>query len=153
MKRASLIFFVIMFVGINELLAHGVVYEISREEAFTIKIAYDDGVPMSYAEVKIFSPSDQKIEYQNGRTDKNGRFVFFPDKTGQWKIEINDGMGHGVITDVSVGEGLKLEEETRGHLVRWQKILFGLSLIIGITGILFYFSARRYMRGEKDAYS
>lgn len=153
MKRASLIFFIIMFVGTNELLAHGVVYEISKEEAFIIKIAYDDGIPMNYAEVKVFSPGDQKIEYQNGRTDKNGRFVFFPDKAGKWKIEVNDGMGHGVITDVSIEEGLKLKEKTRGHLTRWQKILFGLSLIIGITGILFYFSARQYMKGEKDAYS
>ena len=153
MKRASLIFFVVMFVGTNELLAHGVVYEVSKEEAFTIKIAYDDRVPMSYAEVKIFSPGDQKIEYQNGRTDKNGCFTFFPDTSGMWKIEVNDGTGHGVITNISVGEGLKLEEKTRGHLARWQKILFGLSLIIGITGILFYISAKRYMRGEKNAYS
>lgn len=151
--KASLIFFIIMFVGTNELLAHGVVYEVSKEEAFIIKIAYDDGVPMSYAEVKIFSPSDQKIEYQNGRTDKNGRFVFFPDKAGKWKIEINDGMGHGVVTNISVGEGLKLEETERKNLARWQKILVGLSLIIGITGILFYISAKRYIRGEKNAYS
>lgn len=49
---------------------------------------------MSFAKVKIWSPENDRVEFQNGRTDKNGRFSFFPDVDGVWHITVNDGMGH-----------------------------------------------------------
>jgi nickel transport protein len=49
---------------------------------------------MQYAEVLVFSPKDNKTEYQNGRTDFNGRFSFYPNIPGTWRIQADDGLGH-----------------------------------------------------------
>ena len=35
-------------------------------------------------------------EFQNGRTDAQGRFAFLPDKPGTWTIVVADNMGHKV---------------------------------------------------------
>ena len=51
---------------------HGMFHEIAGKDAVVVTAEYDDGEPMSYAGVKIFSPAGGKIEHQNGRTDKNG---------------------------------------------------------------------------------
>ncbi|MCS7180218.1 MAG: hypothetical protein NZ891_02570, partial [bacterium] len=96
--------------------------------------------PLSFCDVKVFSPDKKK--FQEGLTDINGRFVFFPDKTGVWKIEISDGMGHGIVKEINVKENMKTESKNR-QFSRLQKILIGVSLIWGITGIVFYFLAKK----------
>jgi nickel transport protein len=58
--------------------------------------AYDDGSPMSYAAVDIFSPADKKLPFQTGRTDRNGYFCFRPDAPGRWKLTAKDEEGHQV---------------------------------------------------------
>lgn len=111
-----------------------------------MEIAYDDGTPMSYSEYKVFSSSDKEREFQQGYTDKNGRLFFCPDAKGAWKIEVNDGLGHGEIIEVTVNEDLKIETREGGSLTRFHKILIGISIIIGLTGIFFYWSARRSIK-------
>jgi nickel transport protein len=124
--------------------AHGVVYEISKEDAVIVKVGYDDGEPMSYAEVKIFSPFERDIEYQNGRTDRNGCFAFFPDQAGEWKVIVNDGMGHGVVTEVPVKEGMNLDTIHHGF-PRGQKLIAGIGIIWGLTGLVLYLKIRKRM--------
>ena len=146
MKKSGIIFlicfFILMSSGINRILAHGVEYEIQENKAAIIKVGYDDGEPMSYAEVKIFSPNNAKIEYQNGRTDRNGCFSFLPDVPGEWKIVVNDGMGHGVVTKIPIKEGMKIDIIHHGF-PRWQKLITGMSIIFGLTGIIFYFKSKQ----------
>jgi hypothetical protein len=55
---------------------------------------YSDQTPMAYSEVKVFSPENAELEYQNSRTDANGWFAFVPNVTGEWSFATNDGMGH-----------------------------------------------------------
>ncbi|GBC61402.1 hypothetical protein DENIS_2362 [Desulfonema ishimotonii] len=82
----------------STLWAHGVGYRVleSTDRAVVVECYYSDGKPMSYAETLVFGPKDSDIEYQNGRTDRHGRFAFFPDINGTWRIETGDGMGHKV---------------------------------------------------------
>lgn len=128
---------------IGTIWAHGVVYEVKEDKTVMIKVNYDDDEPMGYAEVEIFSPSDGKIEYQNGRTDKNGCFAFLPNEIGEWKIKVNDGMGHGVTAKIKVEEGMHIESVRYSGLARWQKLIMGLSIIFGVTGFVFYFRVRK----------
>ncbi len=137
-----LVFYIIMLWGENSALAHGVEYEIRENKAAIIKISYDDGEPMSYAEVKIFSPYNAGIEYQNGRTDSNGCFAFIPDKPGEWKVVVNDGMGHGISKKVTIMEGLNVDIVNKGFY-RWQKLITGISIIFGLTGLIFYIRVRK----------
>lgn len=147
MKKFSLIFivvslFFVFFFRPSDLWAHGVVYEVKEGKTVIIKIVYDDGEPMSYAEVKIFSPGNKDIEYQNGRTDKNGCFAFLPDQIGKWKVIVNDGMGHGVVTEAEVKEAMKIGVTHKGW-PRWQKLITGIGIIWGLAGLILYFRVRR----------
>ncbi|NQT92354.1 MAG: hypothetical protein HQ559_06305, partial [Lentisphaerae bacterium] len=68
-----------------------------------IEAAYDDGSPMAFCDVSVFSPGDPVSEYQTGITDPRGRFAFIPDTNGVWKVTVDDGMGHMAIAEVLMG--------------------------------------------------
>jgi len=131
----------------NTLYAHAVNHR-QVQGSIGMEIAYDDGTPMSYSEYKVFSPLDKEKEFQQGYTDKNGRLFFCPDVKGIWKIEVNDGLGHGEIIEIPVNEDLKIETKEGVSLTKFHKILIGVSIIIGLTGIFFYWSARRRIKSN-----
>ena len=72
-----------------------------------VQFAYAGGAVPTYAKVEVYSPADAKVEFQNGRTDAQGRFAFMPDTPGQWRIIMADNMGHRVehAVDTSAGQG------------------------------------------------
>ncbi len=76
-----------------------------------VQFAYAGGAVPTYAKVEVYSPADAKVEFQNGRTDAQGRFAFMPDTPGQWRIIMADNMGHRVehavehAVDASAGQG------------------------------------------------
>ena len=72
-----------------------------------VQFAYAGGAVPTYAKVEVYSPADAKVEFQNGRTDAQGRFAFMPDTPGQWRIIMADNMGHRVehVVDTSAGQG------------------------------------------------
>lgn len=141
-KKVWLFILVVIFIYPGSLYAHGVVYEIKNDKAVIIKVGYDDGEPMIYAKVKIFPPADRKTEYQNGRTDKNGCFSFLPDQSGEWKITVSDGMGHGVNRTIKVEEAMEIENISVG-LPRWYKLIVGISVLWGLGGLVFFLMARK----------
>ncbi|MDR1050102.1 MAG: hypothetical protein LBP95_03295 [Deltaproteobacteria bacterium] len=77
------------------LAAHGVAWrQAPSDRTYTIGFMYSDQTPMAYSEVKVYSPDNSELEYQNSRTDANGWFAFVPDVPGEWSFASNDGMGH-----------------------------------------------------------
>ena len=130
--------------------AHGVKGRISSGGIVVIA-EYDTGEPMSYARVKISAP-DAKLTFQLGRTDRNGRFCFFPDMPGEWIVAVDDEMGHRLEVPVSVNETmeLKTDEQTgrsaASSLSKYEKALIGICIIFGISGVLFLW------RGKKERY-
>ncbi len=143
MSRLKVAFITLLILLIStKLWSHGVVYDVKKEKAVIIKVTYDDGEPMSYAEVKIFSPDNKDIEHQNGRTDKNGYFAFLPDKPGEWKIIVNDGTGHGVVARISVDEEMKVDTIQHGF-GRWKKLIVGMLIFFGLAGWELYFRVKR----------
>jgi len=88
---------------VTDVEAHGTAYRVIGDATVvTVEFYYSDKEPMRYAEVLVYSPKDAKIEFQNGRTDRNGRFCFCPDATGTWRMEVKDGTGHNVKSRVEV---------------------------------------------------
>ncbi|CCK79111.1 hypothetical protein [Desulfobacula toluolica] len=124
-------------------LAHGVRGRISSQKALMVESEYDDGEAMGYADVEVYSPMET-ICFQSGRTDRNGRFVFFPDKKGDWKVIVNDGMGHQLTLKTNVDENLVLIEqgsqaksvENSRSFSGFQKIIMGLAFIFGTFGVV-----------------
>ncbi len=127
---------------ITESRAHGIesMIENSAEKTITVNFHYSDGSPASYTKVKVYAPIDDTVEFQNGRTDKNGRFSFVPDATGLWRISQSDGLGHAttlehdvniVRTIVKKGNGVKPEQRTNKLIMG----ILGCSLILN-TGFM-----------------
>lgn len=119
--------------------AHGMLHQIVREDAVIVSAQYDDGEPVSYADVKVYSPVEGKIAHQTGRTDRNGRFAIIPDSAGEWKIIVDGGMGHLIETAFTVNETFDVETDKQagGALPRWQGILVGLGVIFGLSGFIY----------------
>lgn len=143
--------------------AHGTGYRlIDDAKAVAVSFFYADGQPMSYAETLVFGPKDKEIEYQNGRTDQQGRFAFYPETPGTWRLVVNDGMGHraeGIITVKTPGEDAAesgadegdekpkkrtdVRAEAPEHSHTGIKLIAGLSLIGNLCFAGLYFKNRR----------
>lgn len=125
------------------LIFHGVDFEFF-ENAKGIRFFYEDGTPLSFADYKIYSP-DGKI-FSEGYLDKNGRVLFLPDRIGKWKIEIDDGMGHGIVKEIEI-KNLEKEKVIKEFKIPiYFKILFGISIIFGFTGIFFYIVTNKKLK-------
>jgi len=142
-KHLRLTIFGIIFILGSTLFAHGVDYEIIKG-GIGVQVQYDSGQPLAFCDFLVFSPRDAKTAYQQGLTDKYGRFLFIPDTTGNWRVEVDDGMGHGLVEMIPVSSEMTFTKEMESkHLNRYQKILIGVSIIFGITGIGFYFAGKK----------
>ena len=70
--------------------------ELASGDARVVAFSYSTGDVAAYAEAKLYGPDSADVEFQNGRTDAQGRFAFLPDKPGTWTIVVADNMGHKV---------------------------------------------------------
>jgi nickel transport protein len=172
----------LMAIG-GELAAHGISVVVERTgDAWVATARYDGGIPVAGADVVIHGPGAESV-YQEGRTDPAGRFVFLPSGPGEWRVRVDDGMGHRGTVRTTVqaadptpvaagpagaslvgswaGEGMATEgtategAATEGVLVeeRWGtmggggdtgpwRLATGLSLLVGLTGFAYGYSAR-----------
>ena len=130
--------------------AHGVTSKIDTG-GIVVSAMYDTGEAMDYARVTISAPG-ANLKFQSGRTDRNGRFCFFPDVSGNWEVVVDDEMGHRLEVNIPVDKVMVLRAthenvtSERGFLTRYQKAITGVSIIFGISGILFWFKARKFGR-------
>jgi hypothetical protein len=90
--------------------AHGVEgYDITAQERSVqiVYFKYSTGEPMAYARIKIFPPSavEKNLESLISITNRNGLFSFVPDESGEWRIAVEDGMGH--MGEITVMAGTK----------------------------------------------
>lgn len=131
----------------SPLFAHGVKGTV-KEGGLVVTAQYDTGEAMSYARVRISAPG-AKLPFQSGRTDRNGRFCFFPDASGDWQVVVDDEMGHRLEVTVPVDETIAIQanqerEETAGsYLSRYEKALMGISIIFGISGVFFWWWGKK----------
>ena len=127
--------------------AHGVEGKVGAG-GVVVAAHYDSGEPMSYAKVKIVAPKGQ-LFFQSGRTDRNGRFCFVPDLAGNWKVVIDDEMGHRLEVKVPVDEKLVLQEgwDNRGPqevgTSTFGKAAMGVSIIFGLCGLFLWWKGTK----------
>ncbi|MFW5837949.1 MAG: carboxypeptidase-like regulatory domain-containing protein, partial [Desulfovibrionaceae bacterium] len=85
--------------------AHGLSWRsLDVSPALGFVAAFSSGEPASYAEVVIASPESGEVEFQSGRTDARGRFVFLPDAPGSWRVRLDAGMGHALDFELQADE-------------------------------------------------
>ena len=146
-------------IAVTPVAAHGTDYRLLDEKsAVVVEFIYSDNQPMAYAEVLVYSPENDSVEYQNGRTDMNGRFAFYPQSPGNWRIQADDGTGHLERVSIEIGTGenggtrlrtLSDSSASYGHdhhhhgLPRTWGIVFGISLIANIFMGFYLFKGRK----------
>ncbi|MCS6772205.1 MAG: hypothetical protein NZ740_09305 [Kiritimatiellae bacterium] len=70
-----------------------------------IAARYADGSPAAFVEVTVYAPGEDRV-FQQGSTDREGRFVFFPFTAGSWRIRVDDGMGHALETTLEASPAM-----------------------------------------------
>jgi nickel transport protein len=107
--------------------AHGIgstqVGRLVEGDPIAVAFTWSSGGPVAFAPFKVFGPGDDRLEYQNGRTDRVGRVVFLPDRDGPWRIEVQDDDDHRASLTVEIGP----DQVAPGTPV-WQRWLLRLSL-------------------------
>ncbi len=111
-----------------------------------VSFTYSSQEAMSFAKVTVTSPADGKT-FQVGNADRNGRFCFYPDASGDWQVTGDDGQGHRLTVIVPVTfdqlQGLAAKATVPAPVSRLERTLVGLSLIYVKAGMLFYWRARK----------
>ena len=100
---------------------------------------------MNYLEAKVFSPADEKIAYQSGRTDEGGRFAFTPNKPGTWRVIVSDEDGHRAEATVNVTEDFLKAGATGGGsgIDMLRRAGLGVSLIFNIAAFVLLLRCRK----------
>jgi nickel transport protein len=128
--------------------AHGTGFRIlDGQRPVAVEFVYSSGAPMAYAEALVWSPGDDGVEYQNGRTDRKGRFAFLPDAPGTWKISVRDGRGHKAVAVCPVASGpAPPAPEIPSPFPKTLSALLGISLIANATLALLLFRKKRHRK-------
>lgn len=122
--------------------AHGTEIALGEVNAIAINARFDNGDPMSNAQISIYAPNDPASPWLHGEADANGHFVFVPDTAipGQWDIQVRTA-GHGDWVYVDIAEGTVTElRSSSGGLTTMQIVLMSGAVIWGLVGTALYFS-------------
>lgn len=137
--------FLMVLMFTSQVFAHGVEGTV-EPGGLAVACRYSTGEAMSYAKVTVLSPATPQT-FQVGNTDRNGRFCFYPDTPGEWRVTADDGMGHRLevkipVTTDGIPQEKAPEHQKKGEMSKPVKVLVGLSLIFGFSGLVFYWKAR-----------
>ncbi|MDY6853198.1 MAG: hypothetical protein SWO11_00605 [Thermodesulfobacteriota bacterium] len=148
-----------MLVIVESVWSHGVRGRIDSGSGTLVEAKYDDGEPISYAGIEIFDP-EGGLPFQTGRTDRNGRFLFYPDMMGNWKVVVNDGTGHRLVLKTEIDSSLNIKETNERHgrglimnnssFLGYARIIVGISIIFGIFGSLLGWACYKRMKDNDN---
>ena len=125
---------------------HGLLAAIEAHPSVTLRFIYSSGEPLTYAMVSIYPPGEKDIEYQNGRTDAEGRFAFVPPRPGTWIVHCSDGMGHRVNKEIVIDDMIQVQDDRAIVQTPLSKILpalLGISLIAHCVVLIMWFRSRK----------
>lgn len=73
---------------------HGITVRLAREGRVVVATCrYDGGIPVAGALTTVLAPGVD-TPYLTGTTDPAGLFTFLPGTPGEWRVVVDDGMGH-----------------------------------------------------------
>lgn len=123
--------------------AHGTAIDYRTTTAIEITARFDNGEPMSQAQIIVYAPNDPATPWLKGQSDDQGRFIFAPDPTipGNWTVSVRTG-GHGEMLHISLGEDTATlnGQVNRSGPTTLQTLLMSVSGVWGFIGTALYFS-------------
>lgn len=128
--------------------AHGANIEYRTHTSVEIVATYDNGDPMSGAQVAVYAPDDLETARMTGLCDDEGRFAFEPDADlpGTWDVQIRQA-GHGDVVSIPVGDAIAGGSGTT-TFTPLQIALMAACVIWGSAGTILYFKAEQAGVGE-----
>lgn len=129
--------------------AHEVLHTIERGRAVAVRAYLADGEALAYREYEVFSPADEKVPHQKGRTDRAGWLAFVPDAAGAWRVRVSDGTGHGL--EITVDAGAAPAERGEGEGEGPSGADFVLRPLVGVLAIAAVFAALFRFYRRKDS--
>lgn len=130
-------------------LCHGLNCSITPGSAGILTATTIPGDPIIFAEVKIYAPQNDSIEFANGRTDRVGRFAFVPDRPGMWTVRLVVESDHGphlFTGEFEVDEVMDVVPFVHGGNW-WERGVAGGGLLLAISGWSAYWLERRKRSG------
>jgi nickel transport protein len=120
--------------------AHEILHTIEHGKAIAVKAFFADGEVLAYTEYQVFSPTDPRIPYQKGRTDRSGYLAFVTDGPGAWRVKVTDATGHGLDLAVEVGAPSTNSQTRQGpDLASWAfaiRPVLGVGIIAALFALL-----------------
>jgi nickel transport protein len=137
-------------------MAHDLQTIVRMEGRFVVlEASYEGEEEASFISVSVHAPNagPNADAFQKGRTDLRGHFTFAPDRPGEWKITVDDEMGHRATQPVMVSDAALSGEMSAasssspaavpGGRSTSDKVIVGLSVLFGASGLLMAFLTRR----------
>jgi nickel transport protein len=115
-------------------LAHDLQYTTSNAQAVVVKLFYVDNKPFSFEGYEITRAGD-KLPYQVGRTDSQGRIAFLPDRADIWRVKTISKDGHGLDFTLTTDAAAQIEGSEKPVYERYGRIVVGIALILGLFGV------------------
>jgi len=102
-------------------LAHGVAIAHRETNAIEIRATYDNGDPMSNAQVTVYAPNNPTEPWLKGTTAEDGTFAFVPNSEmeGDWDVKVRQS-GHGDLISIPVEQSETTSAEPTQASNRWQ---------------------------------
>lgn len=113
--------------------------------AAIVRALYGGSEPAAFLKVTVFSSASPAQPHQTGFTDAQGYFAFRPAAPGDWRVEIDDEVGHRVETAVRIPDPFTSAAPPPAPAgpSRFERVLLGIALIVGVSGFLYGFRVRR----------
>ena len=143
MKGRSWVFGVLALLGlVNSAAAHDLQYAIDSGPAVIVRLFYADSAQYTYEGYEVFRDGE-KMPYQVGRTDANGRLAFLPDRAGKWRIKAISNDGHGIDFTLTSDASAVVSGAERPFFDRHARIIAGVGILFGLFGLLSLFLRRK----------
>lgn len=142
MKAAPLILGGLIAVSSLPARAHDLQYTVSGAQAVVLRLFYIDDKPFAFEAYEIYR-TGEKLPYQVGRTDGQGRVAFLPDRAATWRVKAISEDGHGLDFNLSTDAAAQVATRSKPFYERYGRIVVGIAVILGLFGLLKVYLQRR----------
>ena len=141
MKILRLIFSLMLFCA-AQVQAHDLQYSVGGGQAVVIRLFYVDNSPFTFEGYEIYRDGE-KLPYQVGRTDSQGRIAFLPDRAATWHIKAISEDGHGLDFKLDTDAAAVLVGTEKPLFERYSRLFIGIAFIVGLFGLLSLYLKRK----------
>ncbi len=122
--------------------AHDLQYTVVGGQAVVVKLFYADNSPFSFEGYEIYR-AGEKLPYQVGRTDSQGRIAFLPDRAASWQVKAISADGHGLDFKLSTDAAAALSGSEKPAFERYSRLVVGVAIILGLFGFVSLYLKRK----------